>query len=96
MDLRNDKGALWENFVINERMKFLEYHQHNIQSYFWRTRQGGKVDLLEKKNDQLHAYEIKWTERKNLKLPIAFSNAYKAKFMGIHTGNFLQFVTDLN
>jgi predicted AAA+ superfamily ATPase len=96
MALRNDKGALWENFVINERMKFLEYHQHNIQSYFWRTRQGGEVDLLEKKNDQLHAYEIKWTERKNLKLPIAFSNAYKAKFMGIHTGNFLQFVTDLN
>lgn len=96
MALRNDKGVLWENFVINERMKYLEYHQQNIERYFWRTRQGGEVDLLERKNDQLHAYEIKWTERKNLKLPIAFTNAYKAEFTGIHTDNFLQFVTDLN
>jgi predicted AAA+ superfamily ATPase len=96
MALRNDKGVLWENFVINERMKYLEYHQQNIERYFWRTRQGGEVDLLERKNDQLHAYEIKWTERKNLKLPIAFTNAYKAEFTGIHTDNFLQFVTDLH
>jgi predicted AAA+ superfamily ATPase len=96
MALRNDKGVLWENFVINERKKYIEYHQQNIQSYFWRTRQGGEVDLLEKQDDQLHAYEIKWTDRKKLKLPIAFSNAYDAQFTGIHTDNFFQFVTDSN
>lgn len=95
MALRNDKGVLWENFVINERKKYLEYHQQNIQSYFWRTRQGGEVDLLEKQGDKLHAYEIKWTDRKKLKLPIAFSNAYDAQFTGIHTDNFFQFVTEL-
>lgn len=95
MALRNDKGVLWENFVINERKKYIEYHQQNIQSYFWRTRQGGEVDLLEKQGDQLHAYEIKWTDRKKLKLPIAFSNAYDAQFTGIHTDNFFQFVTEL-
>jgi len=96
MALRNDKGVLWENFVINERKKYIEYHQQNIQSYFWRTRQGGEVDLLEKQGDKLHAYEIKWTDRKKLKLPIAFSNAYDAQFTGIHTDNFFQFVTDSN
>jgi len=96
MALRNDKGVLWENFVINERKKHIEYHQQNIQSYFWRTRQGGEVDLLEKQGDKLHAYEIKWTDRKKLKLPIAFSNAYDAQFTGIHTDNFFQFVTDSN
>ena len=96
MALRNDKGVLWENFVINERKKHIEYHQQNIQSYFWRTRQGGEVDLLEKQDDQLHAYEIKWIDRKKLKLPIAFSNAYDAQFTGIHTDNFFQFVTDSN
>lgn len=96
MALRNDKGVLWENFVINERKKYIEYHQQNIQSYFWRTRQGGEVDLLEKQGDKLHAYEIKWTDRKKLKLPIAFANAYDAQFTGIHTDNFFQFVTDSN
>ena len=95
MALRNDKGVLWENFVINERKKYLEYHQQNIQSYFWRTRQGGEVDLLEKQGDKLHAYEIKWTDSKKLKLPIAFANAYDAQFTGIHTDNFFQFVTEL-
>jgi predicted AAA+ superfamily ATPase len=89
---RNDKGALWENFVMNERLKFIEYHQLNIQSYFWRARQGGEIDLLEKKNDQLQAYEIKWNPQSKFKMPISFSNRYEASFMGIHTDNILGFV----
>lgn len=94
--LRNDKGALWENFVINERMKFLEYHQKNIQSYFWRARQGGEVDLLEHKNGKLHAYEIKWNKLSKFKLRIAFTKSYQADFTGIHTENFLLFVSEIN
>ena len=89
---RNDKGALWENFVMNERLKFIEYHQLNIQSYFWRARQGGEIDLLEKKNEQLQAYEIKWNPQSKFKIPISFSNRYEASFMGIHTDNILAFV----
>lgn len=95
LEFRNDKGALWENFVINERMKYLEYHHKNVKSYFWRARQGGEVDLLEQKNAQLHAYEIKWKSRKN-KLPVTFSKNYEAKFTGIHKENFLKFVAEVN
>jgi predicted AAA+ superfamily ATPase len=90
---RNDKGALWENFVINERFKWIEYHEQNIQSYFWRARQGGEIDLLEKENGQLRAFEIKWNKQAKFKIPIAFANTYEAPFEGIHPDNFLQFVT---
>ncbi|MBU6158919.1 MAG: ATP-binding protein [Bacteroidetes bacterium] len=92
--LRNDKGALWENFVINERMKFLAYRQKNIQTYFWRAGQGGEVDLLEHQNGQLHAYEIKWNKSAKFKLPVAFTKLYEAAFSGIHTDNFLPFVAE--
>lgn len=90
---RNDKGALWENFVINERIKWIEYHEQNIHSHFWRARQGGEVDLLEKENGQLRAFEIKWNKQAKFKMPIAFANSYEASFAGIHPDNFLQFVT---
>ena len=92
--LRNDKGALWENFVINERMKFLEYHKKLVRSYFWRANPGGEVDLVEQTNDELSAYEIKWNAKKKFKLPASFSKYYDAKFQGIHPGNFLSFVTE--
>lgn len=91
--LRNDKGALWENFVINERIKWIEYHEQNIHSYFWRARQGGEIDLLEKENGQLRAFEIKWNKQAKFKMPKAFANSYEAPFAGIHPDNFLQFVT---
>lgn len=91
--LRNDKGALWENFVINERIKWIEYHEQNIHSYFWRARQGGEIDLLEKENGQLRAFEIKYNKQAKFKIPAAFANTYEAPFVGIHPDNFLQFVT---
>ncbi len=90
--LRQDKGALWENFVINERMKHLEYHRIPMQSYFWRAIQGGEVDLLEHKNGKLYAYEIKWRKSKKSKLPVTFAKHYSADFTTIDTENFLPFV----
>jgi predicted AAA+ superfamily ATPase len=94
ISIRTDVGVLWENFVINERMKFLEYHQKNIQTYFWRATQGGEVDLLEQKNNELSAYEIKWNKLAKFKLPVAFTKSYQANFSGIHTENFLPFVIE--
>jgi predicted AAA+ superfamily ATPase len=92
--LRSDKGALWENFVINERMKFNTYHQRNVNIYFWRGIQGREVDLLEQTNGILNAYEIKWNERAKVKMPAAFSKLYNASYAGIHVHNFLPFVAE--
>jgi len=75
LNLRQDVGALWENFIISERMK----HNHNNNSdknaYFWRTREGGEIDYLEEAGGKLNGFEIKWSEEK-LKIPKVFAEAY--------------------
>ena len=74
---RTDVGALWENFVIAERMKLLSYAGSFAQTWFWRTQQQKEIDFIEEEDGHLCAYEFKWNERKvNVKCPAAFSNAY--------------------
>ena len=53
-----ERGALWENFVIIERLKWHRYRQDETQLYFWRDRNKSEVDLLEVDEDgSLHAFE---------------------------------------
>ncbi len=95
LNMRNDKGALWENFVFNERIKYNNYHQNNIKTYFWRAINGGEIDLVEQKNNELMAYEIKWSTTKIVKLPAAFKKLYNAEFTVINPENFIKFVADV-
>ena len=77
MENRTDAGALWENFVIAERMKRLSYQDSFAHSWFWRTQQQNEIDYIEEKDGQLAAYEFKWNEHKaNAKCPTAFATAY--------------------
>lgn len=46
LNLGQDTGALWENFVISERIKFLRNHGIGRQSYFWRTLSKQEVDYV--------------------------------------------------
>ena len=46
LNLRQDVGALWENYVISERIKHNAYHQFYGKSYFWRTQQQQEIDYL--------------------------------------------------
>ena len=64
LDTRNDQGALWENFVMAERLKFRQYHHLYADSYFWRTYDGSEVDLVEEREGKLYGYECKWSEQK--------------------------------
>lgn len=75
-EIRQDIGALWENFVIAERMKNNEYHHRWVNSYFWRTKQQQEVDYLEEGGGKLTAYEIKWNPRAKASLTITFTEAY--------------------
>lgn len=83
--LRQDKGALWENFVISERMKFNRYkRRHFVNAYFWRTKQGQEIDYLEDSDGQLDAFEIKWQFSRRPSPPTAFESAYpNHTFQGI-------------
>ena len=93
LELRTDKGALWENFLISERIKQNEYKQSLARIYFWRTKQQQEIDFVEEKNGKIFGYEFKWNNKKNAKLPKAFINAYKAESKVIDRNNFRDFVT---
>lgn len=74
---RADVGALWENFVVSERMKKLSYEYHICSSYFWRTQQQQEIDLLEEEDGQLRAFEFKWSaKKKDVKAPDTFLKSY--------------------
>lgn len=74
-ELRQDTGALWENFFISERLKFLYNSMKNKNSYFWRTQQKQEIDYVEEENGQFDAFEIKWNKQK-VKFPSIFSENY--------------------
>lgn len=75
-EVRQDIGALWENFVVSERMKSNEYYHRWVNSYFWRTKQQQEIDYLEEGGGKLHAYEIKWNPKAKSTLTKTFSDAY--------------------
>lgn len=76
LQLRNDKGALWENYVISERLKFNHYRNYFFQFYFWRTTEQQEIDWIEESDGQLFAYEFKWLNAAKAKLTKTFANAY--------------------
>jgi len=75
VESRADKGALWENFLISERMKRNAYSSIDAETYFWRTTQQQEIDYIEEIDGVLHAYEFKYGKRQ-AKLPLTFSKAY--------------------
>ncbi|MEA1973047.1 MAG: ATP-binding protein [Candidatus Cloacimonadota bacterium] len=93
INLRNDIGQLWENYLVMERLKKQEYTfvQQNI--YFWRTYDKKEIDLIEEREGKLFGYEIKWsnkTKRNSSKLWLSsYSNA---EFKIINRENYLEFI----
>lgn len=76
LSLRNDTGALWENYLIIERFKMLHYNEHFVNRYFWRTRQQQEIDYIEEYAGRLHAYEFKWNSHEKAHIPLSFLHAY--------------------
>jgi uncharacterized protein len=92
LDLRTDKGALWENFLISERMKQIEYKQSLARTYFWRTKQQQEVDFVEENSGKIIGYEFKWNKKKTSRLPKTFIESYNAESNVIDKDNFREFV----
>lgn len=91
-ELRNDMGALWENFCISERIKKQNYAQKFCNFYFWRTYDQQEIDLIEIENDHLKAFEFKWGNKKT-KIPKAFKDNYtEADFKVISQDSFYDFL----
>jgi len=92
LDSRSDKGGLWENFLIAERIKKLSYDSSLAKSYFWRTKQQQEIDYVEEVSGRITGYEFKWSEKAKAKLPKSFMESYNAKIEVIHRNNFRDFV----
>lgn len=88
LESRNDIGALWENYMISERLKYQEYQRLSSNNYFWRTYERQEVDWVEEREGSLFGYEFKWKESK-VKIPSQWKNAYpEASFEVINKDNF--------
>ncbi len=75
-NLRDDMGALWENFCIIERLKYLQTTNKRVSSFYWRNADGREIDMIEEENDSLRAYECKFSNKKVTKIPVAYERAY--------------------
>jgi len=94
LDVRNDVGALWENFLVVERLKYRSYTNQYGNSYFWRTYGQQEIDLIEDYDGGIHSYEFKWAYAKRPKAPREWISAYPdASFEVINSNNYLKFVT---
>jgi len=94
VEKRNDTGALWENFMVAERLKKQSYGQIFANNYFWRTWEQKEIDWVEEREGRLIASEFKWNQRKNHKVPALFRTTYPESTVNIITPeNFTDFVT---
>ncbi len=95
--LRNDIGALWENYIISERKKYLEYHNIYANTYFWRTKTQQEIDYIEEIDGQIYAYEFKWNKNAKAKFPKSFLITYPNAITKIITpDNYYEFITNQN
>ena len=92
IDMRNDIGQLWENFMVSELYKKNSYLKLFNQMYFWRNYNGQEIDLLFEKNGHLEALEFKWKKEQG-KLPKDFINKYgNVNYTVINQFNYLNYL----
>lgn len=90
---RDDAGALFENFIMMERLKANFYKNRFGSTYFWRTYDGQEIDLVEERQGKLLGFEFKWSEKAKQKLPKDWMGTYKnAEYAVVNRKNYLDFI----
>lgn len=92
LGLRNDVGALWENFCIMERKKLNEQKRNRVNTYFWRTYTQKEVDYVEESGGMIRGFEFKWGGGKKIVPPKEFITAYQATVEKFDRGNYWKFL----
>ena len=89
--VREDIGALWENYLIGERIKANHNEGLGKEFYFWRTYDGQEIDLIEESSDTLNAFELKWGDKKP-RIPKAFADNYpNVNYHVANRSNYLEY-----
>jgi len=76
LSMRQDVWALWENLFCIERIKFAQYHNLGVRSYFWRWIDAGEIDLVQTKNNHYTCFECKYNPKKWWSIPPLFASHY--------------------
>ncbi len=93
LSLRQDVGALWENFMISERMKSHYYRRFFCNRFFWRTHSQQEIDYIEEFSGTLSAYEFKWNPvRKGVQPKSFFTHYPGTSFSVISRENYSDFL----
>ena len=93
VDIRQDTGAVWENFLLSERRKKAAYEKTFANNYFWRTHSGAELDYVEERDGLLFGYEFKWKATKS-KAGKSWMETYSnAKYQLVNRDNFMDFLT---
>jgi len=94
VEFRDDVGALWENFFISERLKKLAHDGKQIDVYFWRNTQQAEIDFLEVENDEIVAYEMKYSPNQKAKFSKSFTGKYSPKYLHVvNNQNYFEFLS---
>lgn len=92
LDIRADKGALWENFLMAERLKVLKYAKSDARMYFWRTVRQQEIDYVEEDAGEIKGFEFKYSPNAKVKIPKLFGDTYNTTVEVINTSNFREFL----
>jgi predicted AAA+ superfamily ATPase len=93
LSIRTDVGALWENYLISEKVKQNNYSFNYANIYFWRTTQQQEIDYIEERDGKLSCYEFKWNPNKKASLSTTFSTNYPdSSFSLINSNNYMDFI----
>ena len=93
IDMRNDIGQLWENFIFIERLKKNSYTNFYGNIYFWKTYQGQEINFIEEIENTLTGFETKWFSTKKINIPTAWEKNYPdSQFKIITPENYLDFI----
>jgi hypothetical protein len=93
LELREDQGQLWENYLIYERLKKQEYAMDYGSHFFWRTHSRQEIDWIEEKDGELKAYEFKWALQGKAKIPQAWQKGYPdSSFEVVDRSNYMDFI----
>jgi len=95
MNLCQDVGQLWGNFLIVERRKANLAASRSVNSYFWRTYDQKEIDCFEEHGGKLFGYEFKWGEKPiSKKTSTEFLEAYPGSELStINRDNFEIFIS---
>ncbi len=93
LELRQDVGALWENWLISERKKTLHYQGIHANTFFWRTQDQQEIDYVEERDGKMWAYEMKWSSKAKPVFSKSFTEAYpEHAVMGVNKENYFEWL----